>query len=59
VSVAFAAVQLAQQIFDKLSEQTGLLIGAGETIELTARHLSQQGIGRIIIATALMPKHTL
>jgi glutamyl-tRNA reductase len=50
VSVAFAAVQLAQQIFDKLSEQTALLIGAGETIELTARHLSQQGIGRIIIA---------
>jgi glutamyl-tRNA reductase len=50
VSVAFAAVQLAQQIFDKLSEQTALLIGAGETIELAARHLSQQGIGRIIIA---------
>lgn len=50
VSVAFAAVQLAQQIFDKLSEQTALLIGAGETIELTARHLYQHGIGRIIIA---------
>ncbi|MDP3905360.1 MAG: glutamyl-tRNA reductase [Methylococcaceae bacterium] len=50
VSIAFAAVQLAQQIFDKLSDQTALLIGAGETIELTARHLSQQGIGRIIIA---------
>lgn len=50
VSVAFAAVQLAQQIFDKLSEQTAILIGAGETIELTARHLTQQGIGRIIIA---------
>ncbi len=60
VSVAFAAVQLAQQIFDKLSEQTALLIGAGETIELTARHLSQQGVGRIIIANRTFEKaHTL
>jgi glutamyl-tRNA reductase len=50
VSVAFAAVQLAQQIFASLKEQTALLIGAGETIELTARHLKQQGIGRMIIA---------
>jgi len=56
VSVAFAAVQLAQQIFDKLSEQTALLIGAGETIELAARHLSQQGVGRIIIANRTYEK---
>ena len=56
VSVAFAAVQLAQQIFDKLSEQTALLIGAGETIELTARHLHQHGIGRIIIANRTYDK---
>ncbi|MCD2450052.1 glutamyl-tRNA reductase [Methylicorpusculum oleiharenae] len=56
VSIAFAAVQLAQQIFDKLSEQTAILIGAGETIELTARHLSQQGIGRIIIANRTFDK---
>jgi glutamyl-tRNA reductase len=60
VSVAFAAVQLAQQIFDKLSEQTALLIGAGETIELAARHLTQQGIGRIIIANRTYDKaHSL
>ncbi|WP_426991278.1 glutamyl-tRNA reductase [Methylomonas sp. CM2] len=56
VSVAFAAVQLAQQIFDKLSEQTALLIGAGETIELTARHLYQHGIGRVIIANRTYDK---
>ncbi len=56
VSVAFAAVQLAQQIFDKLGEQTALLIGAGETIELTARHLHQHGIGRIIIANRTYDK---
>jgi glutamyl-tRNA reductase len=56
VSVAFAAVQLAQQIFASLKEQTALLIGAGETIELTARHLRQQGVARIIIANRTLTK---
>jgi len=56
VSVAFAAVHLSQQIFDSLSEQTALLIGAGETIELAARHLHQNGIGRIIIANRTYDK---
>ncbi|MGR8935686.1 MAG: glutamyl-tRNA reductase [Gammaproteobacteria bacterium] len=60
VSVAFAAVRLAQQIFDKLSDQTAILIGAGETVELTARHLHQHGIGRLIIANRTLDKaHTL
>lgn len=56
VSVAFAAVQLAQQIFANLKDQTALLIGAGETIELTARHLKQQGVSRIIIANRTFAK---
>lgn len=50
VSVAFAAVNLARQIFSDLSEQTALLVGAGETIELAARHLHHNGVGRIIVA---------
>lgn len=50
VSVAFAAVRLARQIFSDLSKQTALLIGAGETIELAARHLHDNNIGRMIIA---------
>lgn len=50
VSVAFAAVSLAQQIFSNLREDTALLIGAGETIELVARHLHDQGIKQIILA---------
>ena len=56
VSVAFSAVRLAQQIFDQLSNQTAILIGAGETIELTARHLYQHGIKRIIIANRTYAK---
>ena len=56
VSVAFAAVRLAQQIFDNLNDQTAVLIGAGETIELTARHFHQNGVGRIIIANRTYDK---
>ena len=60
VSVAFAAVSLAKQIFSDFEQQTALLIGAGETIELAARHLAASGIGRIIIANRTVEKaHTL
>ncbi|MHB8534330.1 MAG: glutamyl-tRNA reductase [Sulfuricaulis sp.] len=50
VSVASAAVRLAKQIFNTLSEQTVLLIGAGDMIELCARHLQDQGLGHMIVA---------
>lgn len=50
VSVAFAAVTLAKRIFTDLAEQTVLVIGAGETAELAARHLHEQGIGHMIVA---------
>ncbi len=60
VSVAFAAVSLAKQIFSNLAESTALLIGAGETIELAARHLHDNGVGRIIIANRTLERaHTL
>jgi len=50
VSIAFAAVSLAKQIFSDFENKTALLIGAGETIELAARHLNDSGLGRMIIA---------
>ena len=50
VSVAFAAVSLARQIFSDLNKHTALVIGAGETIELAARHLHDQDLGRMIVA---------
>ena len=50
VSAAYAAVQIAKRIFTDFSKQTALLIGAGETIRLFARHLQGQGIGRVIVA---------
>jgi glutamyl-tRNA reductase len=50
VSVAFAAVSMARQVFADFSANTALLIGAGETIELTARHLHARGLSRMVIA---------
>lgn len=50
VSVASAAVRLAQESFARLEDSTVLLIGAGETIELAARHLVQAKAKRLLIA---------
>jgi glutamyl-tRNA reductase len=50
VSVAYASVSLAEQIFADLKEAHALLIGAGETIELVARHLKDKKIGGITVA---------
>jgi glutamyl-tRNA reductase len=50
VSVAYAAVNLANQFFSGFSQHTALLIGAGVTIELVAKHLTSKGIGRLFIA---------
>jgi len=59
VSVAFAAVSLAQHIFSDLGDSTALLIGAGETIELVARHLSNAGVKNIIVANRTLDKAQL
>ncbi|GIU47213.1 glutamyl-tRNA reductase [Shewanella algidipiscicola] len=50
VSVAFAAVSMAKHIFSALSATKVLLIGAGETIELVARHLKDNGVESMIVA---------
>ncbi|WP_028116808.1 glutamyl-tRNA reductase [Ferrimonas senticii] len=50
VSVAFAAVNLARHIFEDLSKAKVLLVGAGETIELVARHLREQGATDLVVA---------
>ena len=56
VSVAFAAVNLSKQIFGELNELTALMIGAGETIELAARHLQGNNIKHMIIANRSVGK---
>lgn len=56
VSVAAAAVEMARQLFSDFSENTALLIGAGRTTELVARHLKQAGVQRIIIANRTLAR---
>jgi glutamyl-tRNA reductase len=50
VSVAITAVRLAEQVFADLRGACVLLVGAGETIELVGRHLTEARVRRLIVA---------
>lgn len=50
VSVAFTAVRLAEEVFANLKDACVLLIGAGDTIELVARHVAERHVRRLIVA---------
>jgi glutamyl-tRNA reductase len=49
VSVSYAAVELAREIFGSLTDRNILLIGAGKMSELSARHLRRTGVGEIFV----------
>jgi len=50
VSVSYAAVELAKKIFGPLEGRAALIVGAGETGELTLKHLRSAGIGEVWVA---------
>lgn len=50
VSISYMAVELGKKIFNSLTGRTVLLIGAGEMAELSARHLVNAGVSRVLIA---------
>lgn len=50
VSVSYAAVELAKKIFEQLQNRTAMILGAGETSELAARHLLRQGVVSMFVA---------
>jgi glutamyl-tRNA reductase len=50
VSVSSVAVELARKIFKDLRQHAAMLIGAGETAELTARYLIENGIKKLFVA---------
>ena len=56
VSLAYAVVQLAQQLFTDFSRRTVLVVGAGETSQLIARHLCRRGVGQLIIANRTLER---
>jgi glutamyl-tRNA reductase len=49
VSVSYAAVELGKRIFGQFNKKTVMVIGAGETGELTAKHLYANGAERVIV----------
>jgi len=50
VSISYMAVELGRKLFDSLAGHTALLIGAGEMAELSARHLLNAGVTRMLLA---------
>lgn len=50
LSVGSAAVEMAKQIFSNLRGRTVLVLGAGETSELTTRHLVSNGVSTVVVA---------
>jgi|AntRauTorcE11898_2_1112593.scaffolds.fasta_scaffold00835_4 glutamyl-tRNA reductase len=56
VSVAYASVNMAHHIFADLSRNKALLVGAGQTIELVARHLSEAGVREFVVANRTLER---
>jgi len=49
VSVSYAAVELARDIFGSLNDKKVLIVGAGKMSELAARHLRRSGATQIFV----------
>lgn len=56
VSIAFAAVSLSTRIFSDLASCRALLVGAGETIDLVARHLKEKGLTQLTVANRTLAR---
>ena len=56
VSVAYASVSMAHQIFADMSRNKALLIGAGKTIELVSRHLADAGVRDFLVANRTLER---
>lgn len=50
ISVSYAAVELARNIFGSLNDKTVMVIGAGEMSELTTKYLMQNGVSSVIVS---------
>lgn len=50
VSISYAAVELAKDIFDRLDQQRVMLLGTGEMAELAASHLQNSGVRSLSVS---------
>ncbi|MEV5025882.1 glutamyl-tRNA reductase [Paenibacillus sp. LPE1-1-1.1] len=58
VSVSYAAVELGKRIFGQFNKKTVMVIGAGETGELTAKHLYANGADRVVVVNRTYERAT-
>jgi glutamyl-tRNA reductase len=49
VSISYTAVELGRKVFGNLKDRTVLIIGAGEMAELSAKHLVNAGVSRVLV----------
>lgn len=56
ISIATIGVRLARQLFSDLQQSAAMLIGAGEMVDITARHLRRSGIGKLVFANRSIGK---
>ena len=56
VSISYAAVELARQIFRDLSGKTVMIIGASKMGELAAKHLKRNGVSSVLVTNRTFEK---
>ncbi len=56
VSISSVAVELAYRVFGELSDNTVMLVGAGEMGELAARNLMEAGAGKLMVTNRTQEK---
>jgi len=56
VSVSYAAVELANKIFDRLDDKHVMIIGAGEMGELAANHMKSHGASQVTVLNRTLEK---
>jgi glutamyl-tRNA reductase len=49
-TISYAAVEFARKIYDDLKSRSILIIGAGETSELAAKHFAERNAGTLVVA---------
>lgn len=59
VSIAYSAISLTRHIFTNVANNTALVIGAGETIELALRYLKDKQVSNIMVANRSLEKAEL
>lgn len=56
VSIAYAAVNLAKQVFSEIANTTVMVVGAGETTELVLRYLTENKVQDTIVINRTIEK---